>query len=481
MYTWRASGNPNGLPIDLIVILHVVDFLIAHTIIGLEYFSQMMKTFETGEICTLKPANPLTYLGINIPMGEDRSIFLSQREFVGRLKLAGRNRFISGNRLILKKEKIRTEFRSILGNLIWVLQTQFSASFLITKFATSTAYHCESPEDVALTISLASKIIRSLQVKPTVLHYAPLFAGIPTFDQLKELKLFSFSDCGFATLHLHRSVESHLIIVGKPLKRDGDISLIGHAIDFGCREIPRTTRSTISGDAVALANAIDSGIFAQSMLVEIFCGIVPSLHINDTDPYPLTTPFQPSPDLVLLRQRIVEGSSSSFIGRAPSIEEWGRGGKAKSNMTIPLSSEQGDNILVSGCRKWHCKTIFFVGTLSRNFSEIAAVKPENGPFNYFRLVSLTDCANIYSAVLSLNPKSVCKLTKINLSFARGCVNSGALSFIDASTNLSDVGTKNSGSLEILNSFFRTGLFKISFVGRQGAKLLQSGKDSFGIS
>ena len=100
------------------------------------------------------------------------------------------NRFVSGNRLILKREKIRTEFRGILGNLIWVLQTQFSAAFLITKFATSIAYHCDSPEDVAVMISLANKIIRSLQVKPTVLHYAPLFTGIPTFAQLKELKLF---------------------------------------------------------------------------------------------------------------------------------------------------------------------------------------------------------------------------------------------------------------------------------------------------
>ena len=276
-------------------------------------------------------------------------------------------------------------------------------------------------------------------------------------------------------------MEAQLVILGKPLKRDGDISLIGHAIDFGCRKISRTTRSTISGEAVALASAIDSAIFTQSMLVEIFCGLAPSLHINETDPYPSTTPFQPSPDLVSLRKRIVEGSSSAFVGRVPSIEEWDRGGKTKSNMTLLLSSDSGGKVLVSGCRKCQCKTIFAVGTLSRKFSEITAVPPANEPFNYFRLVSLTDCANIYSAVLSLNPKSACKLTKINLSFVRDCMNFGVLSFIDASTNLSDVGTKTSGNLKILSTFFRTGHFKISFVGRQGVKLLQSDKDSFGIS
>ena len=125
-----------------------------------------------------------------------------------------------------------TDFRSILGNFIWLLQTQFSAAFLITRFATSTAYHNDSAHNVLAMVALANKIIRKLTTQPTVLHYVPLFESTPTMDRFHELKLFSFSDCGFATLHLNRPVEAQIFIIGRPLRRDGDISLIGHAVDF---------------------------------------------------------------------------------------------------------------------------------------------------------------------------------------------------------------------------------------------------------
>ena len=73
-------------------------------------------------------------------------------------------------------------------------------------------------------------------------------------------------------------------------------------------------------------------------------------------------------------------------------------------------------------------------------------------YAYFRLVNLTDCANIYSSVLSLNPKTVDKLTKINLSYIRDAVSNGVLSFIDACANLADLGTRNSGNFKIFEVF-----------------------------
>ena len=82
-------------------------------------------------------------------------------------------------------------------------------------------------------------------------------------ESLRDLELFSFPDFGFATVHLHRSVGSPIIISGRPIRRDGDISLMGHALDFGCEKISRTTRNPIDGEAVALENAVDSCIFCN--------------------------------------------------------------------------------------------------------------------------------------------------------------------------------------------------------------------------
>ena len=233
-----------------------------------------------------------------------------------------------------------TEFRRILGNPIWILQTQFSVAFLVTRFATSIAYRNENVHDISAMVALANKIIRRLTTQPTVLHYVPLFDSVPNMDQILELELFSFSDCGYATLHLSRSIESQIIVVGRPLQRDGDISLQGRAIDFSRHKISRATRSTVAGEAVALANAIDSGISAQAMMMGIFFGRVPCLYLNERDPYPLTTPFQLSPDLDRLRQKIVDGDAPAFIDRQPSVQEWDRGGSPRSNLTALLTKEE---------------------------------------------------------------------------------------------------------------------------------------------
>ena len=110
-------------------------------------------------------------------------------------------------------------------------------------------------------------------------------------------------------------------------------------------------------------------------------------------------------------------------------------------------------------------SLFFrVGDLSASFDRIWAVSPEKGAIQSPRLVNLADCANIYAAVLSLNPKSVRKLTEIYLCYIRDSVSNGALSLIDDSANLSDVGAKSDGNVTIfffgispngaLRNFFR---------------------------
>ena len=340
MYTWRDNAAGQVIPIDLIIILHVDDFLVGRSETGLRYFTKMMDSFRTGEICTLTQTNPLVYLGINISLDSRKSIILPQHDFTQRLCMVDPNRFVSRGAIVMTKPKLMTAFRSILGNLIWALQTQFSVSFLITRIATSIAHCCNTAHEVLDMISLANKIIRTLKVRPTVLHYVALFDKPISYESIMELKLFSFSDCGFGTLHLHRSVESQLVILGRPIRRDGDITLVGHALDFASRKISRTTRSTLAGEAVALANAVDSGIFLQSVLIEIFFGFVSYLHINNVDPYPLTTPFEPSPDLGSLRQKIISGDKSAFSGRTPSTQEWDKGGSARYNMTARLTNSE---------------------------------------------------------------------------------------------------------------------------------------------
>ena len=95
---------------------------------------------------------------------------------------------------------------------------------------------------------------------------------------------------------------------------------------------------------------------------------------------------------------------------------------------------------------------------------------------FFRIIALTDCANAYSSVLSIQPKSFCRLSKINLCYIRDIISNGILSFIDAPANLSDVLTKLHGNVKIFNSFCTHNIFRISFLGRAGLKILQRLKE-----
>ena len=89
MHTWRSDGSTMGTPIDLLIILHVGDFLVGHSVRGLIHFKAMTKAFKTGEVCALTVSNPLTYLGINIALLGNGHIAISLRDFINRLRVVG--------------------------------------------------------------------------------------------------------------------------------------------------------------------------------------------------------------------------------------------------------------------------------------------------------------------------------------------------------------------------------------------------------
>ena len=196
-----------------------------------------------------------------------------------------------GGRLILTTDQIKTRFRRILGSLVWLTQTQHQVAFSITKFATDAPYSCSSVAEVKLMVVAANKILQPLKSHPLVIFYHPLFKGVPTNEELQSLKLMSFSDCGFASPRFDKSIESVFLILSCPLARDGEILLQGHLLEGSSRKIPMSARITIAGESIALANAVDSSLWIQSVLMELYLGIVPSSHLNSTDIVPINSPF----------------------------------------------------------------------------------------------------------------------------------------------------------------------------------------------
>ena len=82
------------------------------------------------------------------------------------------------------------------------------------------------------------------------------------------------------------------MILARPVSRDGEIVMRGHMLGGSARKISRTARSTLAGEAIALANAIDSSLWLQAMMIEIYLAVVSSFRISQSDPLPLNTPFK---------------------------------------------------------------------------------------------------------------------------------------------------------------------------------------------
>ena len=90
-----------------------------------------------------------------------------------------------------------------------------------------------------------------------------------------------------------------------------------------------------------------------------------------------------------------------------------------------------------------------------------------------QIIALADAANVYTAPISQQPRTVDKLTKITMSFIRDLVATAHFSFLGANYNPSGPGTKPCGDLQILLKLRDHRAFEISFVGRREIRRLKN--------
>ena len=82
---------------------------------------------------------------------------------------------------------------------------------------------------------------------------------------------------------------------------------------------------------------------------------------------------------------------------------------------------------------------------------------------------VADCCSLYSSILRYQPKSLGRCVKIPSCYLPDIQDFVAFSFIDDVVNLAEVSTKNAGSMQLAESFFKTGEFRMSFIGQKAYK------------
>ena len=152
-------------------------------------------------------------------------------------------------RIICSRPAILKVFRRDSGSFIWLMQTQYYGSYLATRLTASLAHKCPTPSDIEEVVSLTNKLVRPFKSTRLTIWYRRLFPFAAGLVELRQIKLFSFSDCGFSTIKDNKSVESFITIAYIPLSLDGFIQLKWMILDSPTHKIARTARSTLCAEA----------------------------------------------------------------------------------------------------------------------------------------------------------------------------------------------------------------------------------------
>ena len=232
---------------------------------------------------------------------------------------------------------------------------------------------------------------------------------------------------------------------------------------------------------MALANAIEVGLWHHSILTEITTGEFIDLRPNNEDTFPLCTPFRAHRALDLPTSERCDSAEAGATTLMCSVEcqfeprvvLFAEQGKAELHCIehscsidggpIYAASERSGLILITqnDARKENVRVL--PELVHPNLAEREAM-------TLLKVVALSDCANIFSAVSNWQPRSVDKLTNLSLCFIRDLSQQINFSFLDAEYNLADTSTKYSGNRHLYYLLCDTRRFVLSFVGRKKLKM-----------
>ena len=443
-----------------ILVAHVDDLLYCGTPTFRKEAYQAITTFRTGELETLTKTSPIIFTGMLLELDSPTSILLSQQMYAEELPTMEISEYIQESRIV-NQAGLKSTFKQGLGALIWLHQTRPDIGFTITQMATQIVEACESADKAIQLMRLYNKIVKFVKNHRRKIRYSAF--PTPNVDSsarpsdLLHWKLFMFTDAGFGTLIKNHSIESHVIVLGDVIGRDGVIQCHGLLLDHRCAKIHRVCRSTLAAEAHAAVTAVDVALWFQVLLTEIFTHHFDYQLLTPPTHFPLRNPFHESPS----NAEVTEETTLERILLMAAVTH-------SANPMITETPETTRSTCLC-CQRSMVLTTFAASNLDSHHRSIYESLVQRRPAILFHPMVLTDCCSLYSAILRLQPKTVERCTRITLAFLRDSLEIVAFSYIDATVNIGDVGTKHAGSLGILDHFLDTGRFTLSFVGRKKRK------------
>ena len=265
-------------------------------------------------------------------------------------------------------------------------------------------------------------------------------------------------------------MESGLICLSRPVRRNGPILCIGHALNYYSHKIGRICRSSIAAECIAISNVIDQVLRMRALITEIYCGKFYLDSLNPEDPFPILTPFQE------------QLSEKQFLDRLPSIDVKEKVSvdvdsvsfyiHPSPNRQMIMMSALSELVLVNHCQTCQSSHSILISDLREQYDrQRTSIVP------HLHALVVTDFSNCYSSISNVSARCADRTTRLQLSYIRDSQLRVALSFVCGPFNLADTGTKSNNNINLYLKFAASGFFELAFLTRKECRsLLDSRKN-----
>ena len=274
------------------IMLHVDDIIFVGLPLDMKDIKQCLAQFDHVPWEVSDESTILTFCGIQIDHRPGRVLELSHRPFYSKIAVPQKSELIVDSKVGVAASRLQKTLRGFIGSVLWLTQTRFDIAFEVCSRSSSLPDALRSIDSLRLFISSAVKLYSRIVDAHVPVTFVPLFSNIPPH---RFAQLFSFSDASFGTLRASGSVESNIILLGVPIRRDGVVDCRGHLISWHCRRLNRVCRSTAQAEGLSLSNAGELTLYTQILLTELLCGEYQIDFLRQSSPLPLMAPFKVSP------------------------------------------------------------------------------------------------------------------------------------------------------------------------------------------
>ena len=240
-YWFNGQGDLEGL-----LACHVDDFLYG----GSPWFeksviSEVRKEFVVGT----EEENSFKYVGVNIQYNEGKILF-DQNFYANNLEYIDLPKERARQKDSVVTEQERKMMRAKIGQLLWLGRQS-------------------RPDIIFDACELAGRVkdakVKDLLDTNKVLKKAKSESVTLRFSKLQDPAMMVYSDASFGNLDNGGTQGGHFVCLqGK----GGCISPLG----WSSKKIRRVVRSTIAGETLAMADALDTGFYLASLYTELLFG-----------------------------------------------------------------------------------------------------------------------------------------------------------------------------------------------------------------